>query len=52
MNYVILIHFALNLTVLFWYLQGKTEYKKIYKEIITTVLIGWLIVMFAKEDQI
>ena len=51
MIYLIFTHFILNLTILIFYLKGKNQKKyKIWKEILLTILIGWIVV-FVLEDN-
>tara|TARA_R110000850_G_scaffold65656_1_gene146625 strand:+ start:316 stop:465 length:150 start_codon:yes stop_codon:yes gene_type:complete len=49
MKELIMIHFIVNITLLFFYIKYKQEkITKIWKEVTATILFGW-IVLFIKE---
>lgn len=51
MKYLIIIHLVINMTILFWYMEFKNEkIKNIWKEVITTILIGWIVVFMADDE--
>jgi RsiW-degrading membrane proteinase PrsW (M82 family) len=51
MKYLIIIHLVINATILFWYMNYKQEkIKNIWKEVITTILIGWIVVFMADDE--
>lgn len=50
MKYLIIIHFVINMTILFWYMKFKQEkITNIWKEVIATILVGWIVVFMAKD---
>ena len=52
MDYLITSHFLINMTILFWYLEFKNEkIKNIWKEVIITIFIGWLVILIPDDDD-
>lgn len=51
MEYLILIHLFINMTILLFYLKNKEEkIRVLWKEIIVTMLIGWIILTILDDD--
>ena len=51
MEYLIISHLLVNTTILFWYIRYKQErFKNIWKEVILTLLIGWLIIFMIDDN--
>ena len=50
MQYLLIIHFLINSIILYWYIDYKKEMiKGKWKEVITIILIGWIIILFDND---